>query len=62
MVQKEGASATQEELISYLEPRFPKWWLPDAVEFVEEIPKTSVGKFKKSALRERFASEIPADA
>jgi fatty-acyl-CoA synthase len=55
VVQKEGASATQEELISYLEPRFAKWWLPDAVEFVEEIPKTSVGKFKKSELRERFA-------
>ena len=55
VVQKEGASATQEELISYLKPRFAKWWLPDAVEFVEEIPKTSVGKFKKSELRERFA-------
>jgi fatty-acyl-CoA synthase len=55
VVRKEGASATQEELISYLEPRFARWWLPDAVEFVEEIPKTSVGKFKKSELRERFA-------
>jgi fatty-acyl-CoA synthase len=55
VVQKEGASATQEELISYLEPRFPKWWMPETVEFVEEIPKTSVGKFKKSELRERFA-------
>jgi fatty-acyl-CoA synthase len=55
VVRKEGASATQEDLISYLEPRFARWWLPDAVEFVEEIPKTSVGKFKKSELRERFA-------
>ena len=60
MVQKEGASATQEELISYLEPRFPKWWLPDAVEFVEEVSKTSVGRFKKSELRERFAHRAPA--
>ena len=59
VVQKEGASATQEELISYLEPRFPKWSLPDAVEFVEEIPKTSVGKFKKSELRERYAQSAP---
>jgi len=55
VVRKEGATATQEELISYLEPHFARWWLPDAVEFVEEIPKTSVGKFKKSELRERFA-------
>jgi len=60
VVAKEGASATQEELISHLEPRFPKWWLPDAIEYVEEIPKTSVGKFKKSALRERFAQRAPA--
>jgi acyl-CoA synthetase (AMP-forming)/AMP-acid ligase II len=59
VVQKEGASATQEELISYLEPRFPKWSLPDAVEFVEEIPKTSVGKFKKSELRESYAQRAP---
>jgi acyl-CoA synthetase (AMP-forming)/AMP-acid ligase II len=60
VVRKEGASATQEELISYLEPRFAKWWLPDAVEFVEEIPKTSVGKFKKNELRERFAQRALA--
>jgi acyl-CoA synthetase (AMP-forming)/AMP-acid ligase II len=60
VVPKEGASATQEELISYLKPRFPKWSLPDAVEFIEEIPKTSVGKFKKSELRERFAQRAPS--
>jgi fatty-acyl-CoA synthase len=32
-----------------------KWWLPDAVEFIDEIPKTSVGKFSKKDLRTRFA-------
>jgi fatty-acyl-CoA synthase len=32
-----------------------KWWLPDEVEFIEEVPKTSVGKFSKKDLRERFA-------
>jgi len=37
---------------------FPKWWLPDVVEFVEEIPKTSLGNFKKSELRERFAQKV----
>ena len=62
VVLKEGRNATQEELLAHLEPRFAAWWLPDRVEFVERIPKTSVGKFKKSELRERFASEIPADA
>jgi fatty-acyl-CoA synthase len=59
VVPKEGASATQEELVSYLKPRFPRWWLPEAVEFVEEIPKTSVGKFKKRELRERYAQRAP---
>jgi fatty-acyl-CoA synthase len=62
VVLKEDRNATRDELLAHLEPRFAAWWLPDRVEFVEEIPKTSVGKFKKSALRERFASEIPADA
>ena len=44
-----------------MEPRFPKWWLLNAVEFVEEVPKTSVGNFQKSELRERFAQRAPAD-
>jgi fatty-acyl-CoA synthase len=51
VVLKEGATATQEELIEHLEPHFAKWWLPDRVEFVSEIPKTSVGKFDKKVLR-----------
>ena len=33
---------------------FPKFWLPDAFEFIDAIPRTSAGKFKKTALRERF--------
>jgi non-ribosomal peptide synthetase component E (peptide arylation enzyme) len=32
-----------------------KWWMPDAVEFIDEVPKTSVGKFSKKDLRTRFA-------
>ncbi len=62
VVLKEGASATPEELISHIEPQFARWWLPDGVEFVEEIPKTSVGKYKKSELRERFAGEASQTA
>ncbi len=55
VVLKEGASASPDELREFLAPRFAKWWLPDRIEFVDEIPKTSVGKFRKTALRERFA-------
>ena len=54
VVLKEGKQTTDEELHKFLEPHFAKFWLPDAYEFVKEIPKTSVGKFKKSALREMF--------
>jgi fatty-acyl-CoA synthase len=56
-VLREGASATPDELQEFLAPQFAKWWLPDAYEFVDEIPKTAVGKFRKTALREQFASE-----
>ena len=55
-VLKEGESVTPEDLISHLSNAFPQWQLPDAVEFVAEIPRTSTGKFKKLALREQFAS------
>ncbi len=54
VVLKAGQQATQEELIEFLSPKFAKWWLPDAVEFVEAIPRTATGKFLKMALRDRF--------
>jgi acyl-CoA synthetase (AMP-forming)/AMP-acid ligase II len=50
-------AATADELREFLAPRFAKWCLPDRIEFVAEIPKTSVGKFRKTALREQFAGE-----
>jgi fatty-acyl-CoA synthase len=37
-----------------------KWWLPDRVEFIEEVPKTSVGKFDKKVLRKQFAEDAEA--
>jgi fatty-acyl-CoA synthase len=54
VVKKPDQEVTKEELIEFLSPRFPKWWLPDDVVFVAEIPKTSVGKFDKKVLREDF--------
>jgi fatty-acyl-CoA synthase len=61
VVLKEGAAATAEELRAFLAPQFAKWWLPDRIEFVNEIPKTAVGKFRKTALREQFAqAPVPA--
>ena len=55
---------TAEELREYLLEEFPKWWLPDRFEFVDEVPKTSTGKFNKQRLVERFEEEygsLPAE-
>jgi len=49
-----GANLDLAKIRAYLEPHFASWWLPDAVEFVDEIPRTSTGKFKKSVLRQQF--------
>ena len=57
VVLKEGRPASPEELCAFIAPRFPKWWLPDRFEFLDEIPKTAVGKFRKTALREQFVGE-----
>ncbi|MBI3726105.1 long-chain fatty acid--CoA ligase [bacterium] len=45
---------TREEILDFLRPKVAKWWLPDDVVFLDEVPKTSVGKFDKKVLRERF--------
>ena len=55
VVLKDGRNATEEELRIFLGAAFAKWQLPDAFVFVDAIPRTSVGKFKKIALREQFA-------
>jgi fatty-acyl-CoA synthase len=62
VVLRSGASASPEVLRDYLAPHFAKWWLPDRFEFVDEIPKTAVGKFRKTALRERFAQTVDTSA
>ncbi|MDP6590851.1 MAG: long-chain fatty acid--CoA ligase [Alphaproteobacteria bacterium] len=56
VVAAEGAAPSAAELKEYLSQSFAKWWLPDNYEFVDEIPRTSTGKFLKTALREKFAT------
>ncbi len=55
VVLKPGETVTAEEILDHLRPLVAKWWMPDAVEFIDEVPKTSVGKFSKKDLRSRFA-------
>lgn len=50
------ATVSSEDLKAFLGERFPDWWLPDTIEFLDEIPHTSTGKFDKKALRNRFGS------
>ncbi len=50
---------TKEELMTFLEGQFAKWWLPDDIVFLDEIPKTSVGKFLKAKLRENIQEIYP---
>jgi fatty-acyl-CoA synthase len=46
---------TQEEVIEFLKDKVAKWWLPDEIRFIDEVPKTSVGKFDKKVLRANAA-------
>ena len=51
VVFREGQTADADELRAFLAPHFAKWWLPERFEAVDEIPKTAVGKFRKTALQ-----------
>ncbi|MFC6835931.1 long-chain fatty acid--CoA ligase [Halomarina ordinaria] len=58
VVLREGHDASEAALRDHLADRFPSWWLPDVVEFVDEIPRTSTGKFDKRTLRERYGDVV----
>jgi fatty-acyl-CoA synthase len=55
-----GEQISKQEILDYLADKVAKWQLPDDVVFIDEVPKTSVGKFSKKTLREQFAMyELP---
>jgi fatty-acyl-CoA synthase len=55
VVLREGATVSVRELHEHLSGRVAKWWIPEEFAFIEEVPKTSVGKFDKKVLRARLA-------
>jgi fatty-acyl-CoA synthase len=55
-VRRPGSQLTAQALLEFLAPKLARWWLPDEVVFVDEIPHTATGKIQKLGLRERFAS------
>ena len=61
VVPKPGKSPTKADLIGFLEGKVAKWWLPDDVVFLDEIPHTATGKIQKTTLRDRFKDyRLPA--
>ena len=58
MVLNKNETLTHDELIEYLTPKMAKWWLPSATEIIDEVPKTSTGKFSKKTLRDRFSGLV----
>jgi fatty-acyl-CoA synthase len=61
IVLREGKDASADDLREHLSHEFAKWQLPERFEFIDEIPRTATGKFKKTDLREQFV-EAPAQA
>ncbi len=62
VVRQEGCDICPDALRSHLATKVAKWWLPDAIEFVDELPHTATGKLSKKMLRERFSAYRFADA
>jgi fatty-acyl-CoA synthase len=54
IVKKPGAEPTKQDLLAFMEGKIAKWWMPDDVAFVDEIPHTATGKIQKTTLREQF--------
>jgi fatty-acyl-CoA synthase len=57
-----GSSATADELREFIARHVARWWLPERIEIVESVAKTTVGKFDKVALRRTFTAPIGADS
>jgi fatty-acyl-CoA synthase len=58
IVLKKGESATKEDLLGFMQGKIAKWWMPDDVVFVGEIPHTATGKIQKITLRQRFKDYV----
>nr|UXE45830.1 3-methylmercaptopropionyl-CoA ligase [uncultured bacterium] len=58
IVLKAGEKVSKEEMLSFLEGKIAKWWMPDDVAFVEQIPHTATGKIQKTALRDQFKDYV----
>ncbi|MGB3501540.1 MAG: long-chain-fatty-acid--CoA ligase [Mesorhizobium sp.] len=58
VVRKPGAKVEKQEMLSFLNDRVARWWLPDDVVFTDELPHTATGKLQKMKLREQFREHV----
>ncbi|MEM7570339.1 MAG: long-chain fatty acid--CoA ligase, partial [Pseudomonadota bacterium] len=58
IIKKEGAELSKADMLDFLKDKIAKWWMPDDVVFVDEIPHTATGKIQKLALREQFKDYV----
>jgi fatty-acyl-CoA synthase len=58
IVPKKDMKPTKDEILGFMQGKIAKWWLPDDVAFVDEIPHTATGKIQKMALRDRFKGYV----
>ena len=58
VVPKEGKSVSTEEMQKFYEGKVAKWWIPDAVQITDEIPRNATGKVRKNLLREAFGNVL----
>ncbi len=58
IVKKAGCNPEGDEILAFMKGKIAKWWMPDAVSFVEEIPHTATGKIQKTELRKQFADYV----
>ena len=58
IVLKKGEASTKEEILAFMQGKIAKWWIPDDVVFVDEIPHTATGKIQKLTLRQRFKDYV----
>jgi len=58
IVAREGSDVKADDLRTFLADKVVRWWLPERWTFVDQIPRTSVGKYDKKTIRSRYADDV----
>jgi fatty-acyl-CoA synthase len=57
-IRKEGSNLTEQDIMDYLSDKIAKWWMPDAIIFVDSLPHTATGKLLKVNLRKEYENHL----